>query len=313
MKIIFMGTPSFALPSLKGLIENRFEILLVITQLDRPGGRGMKPKPPEVKLLALQMGLLVYQPLRIKEKEVITYLQKLTPEAIVIVAYGQILSPEILGIPKFGCINLHASLLPDLRGAAPIPRSIILGRDITGVTTMYLDEGMDTGDIILQKEVEILADETAGELSERLATIGADLLLETMRLVEQGKVPRRRQDEESATYAPAISKEETLIDWTKSAREIHNLIRGLNPLPGAYSFLEEKRVKIYRSRVVEDKSEDRTPGRIVSLKTREMVVACGEDYLSILELQPEGKRVMDIRSFLVGHKITPTTTFGKRR
>lgn len=298
-----MGTPSFALPSLKKIAKGSFEVISVITQPDRPKGRGVKSASPEVKILAAELGIPVVQPADIQEKDLIISLQKLAPDLVVVVAYGQILPRQILDIPEFGCINLHASLLPQLRGAAPIQWSIILGKNLTGVTTIYMDEGMDTGDVILQKEIEISEDETSGGLSERLSAIGADLLFETLGLIEQGRAPGRKQDEDCATYAPLIKKEDGLIDWSKPAIEIHNLIRGLNPAPGAYSYFGDKRIKIYRSRVAQYESGNKKIGETISLGGQEMVVKCGEGALSILELQPEGKRPMNTKSFLTGHRI----------
>lgn len=309
MRIVFIGTPSFALPSLKEITQAGFETVAVITQPDRKQGRGMKLTPPVVKIQAMQLGIPVLQPSRIRDQEFIAYLQGLAPEAIVVVAYGQILPQQILNIPKLGCINLHASLLPELRGAAPIQWSIILGKESTGVTTMYMDEGMDTGDIILQKEIEISDDETSGDLLERLSIIGADLLLATLRLIEEGKVQRTKQNELHATYAPLITKKDAIIPWSKPAIEIYNLIRGLNPVPGAYTFLEGKRIKIYHSRVVQGGSESQSPGEIISLEVGGMVVACGRGHLSILEVQPEGKGRMDIKAFLAGHRIAKGAKF----
>jgi methionyl-tRNA formyltransferase len=299
MKIIFMGTPSFSLPSLEGLLKAGYEIKGVITRPDKPKGRGLKIQPPPVKVLAERFSLPVYQPIRLRE-EALFWVKEKEPDLIVVVAYGGILPKELLDLPPLGCVNLHPSLLPEFRGPGAIPRCIMEGRRKTGVTTMYLDEGVDTGDIILQQEVEIGEEETGGELENRLSEIGRDLLLKTVALIERGSAPRKPQDEALSTYAPMIKKEDTLIDWSLPAKKIHNLIRALNPKPCAYTYLEGKRLKILKGKVLEGKGK---PGEIVEAKKGRLIVSTPNGLLSLDEVQPEGKRKMTIREFMAGHPI----------
>ena len=255
MRILFMGTPDFAQESLKCLYESKYDIIGVVTNPDKPKGRGMKMIASPVKEYALEKGLKIYQPEKVKKnEEFINEIKSLNPDLIVVVAYGKILPKEILEIPKYGCINVHASLLPKYRGAAPIQWSVLNGDKVTGVTTMYMDIGMDTGDIILTKETEIGEDETTGELWDRLSKIGGELLIETVKQIEQEIAPRKKQEEDFC-MAPMLDKQMAKINWEeKTAKEIHNLVRGLNPIMGAYTFLNEKKIKFWKVKVITEKS-----------------------------------------------------------
>lgn len=296
--IIFFGTPEFAVPSLKALIERDEKILLVITQPDKPKGRGKNIQPSEVKKIALEYGLSLAQPEKIRDENFIEMLKRLNPEFAVVVAYGKILPKEILEIPKYGCINLHASLLPKYRGAAPIQWALINGEKTTGVTTMLIDEGLDTGPVLLQKEVQIEDEDNAQTLSERLSRVGAELIVETIEKMRKGEIEPKPQKGEPS-YAPPLKKEDGKINWSSSARQIFNLIRGTYPWPCAYSFLKNERVKIIKAEVIEGVA---TPGIIVKAKN-ELVVGTGSGLLRILLIQPEGKKVMTAKEFLSGRKI----------
>jgi methionyl-tRNA formyltransferase len=315
MKIIFFGSDNFALPSLRLLSEKRedIDILSVITKPDRRKGRGLKVVPLEIKVLALKLSLSVYQPEKIDNK-VISYIKSLSPELIVVVAYGRILPKQILEIPPRRCVNLHSSLLPDLRGAGAIAYSIIRGYTHTGITTMYMSETMDAGDIILQKKVEIKLEDTTGTLSEKLAEEGAELLYCTLKNLKKGDVFSTPQDESRATYAPMLKKEDGLIDWNKNTEEIFNLIRGLNPWPSAYTYLRGKMLKIHtcqpqpkgdRLESVIDKtpSQKGKPGEIIEVAKNKLIAATGKGNLSILEVQLENRRKMTIEEFLQGHRL----------
>jgi len=293
-----MGTPEFALPSLNKLAQVH-RILCVVSRPDRPKGRGMKVLPTPVKFFATQLGIPVVQPQKIVD--IIESLKSMQPEIIVVVAYGEILPAGVLEIPSRGCINLHPSLLPELRGPEPIAWSIILGREKTGITTMWMNEEIDAGDIILQMEMEILPRDTRGSLEKRMSVAGAELLYETLKLIEEGNAPRKKQMGEP-TFAPVIKKADCLIDWSRTATEIHNLVRGLNPSPSAYTFLEGRRFKIHSSRTFTGSFSGR-PGEIVEVKESEIFVATGNGVLSILEIQPEGKRAMSVKDFLLGHSV----------
>lgn len=308
MKIVFIGTPQFALPTLEALIKSEHRIISVITQPSRPKGRGLKLTLPPVKVLAQEFGIPVFQPPKINDPQAVSYLKSLSPDLIVVVAYGQILPQEVLEIPPLGCINLHASLLPEFRGAAPIARAIIEGQETTGVTTMDMDEGMDTGDVILQKRADISLSDTRGTLSQRLSREGALLILATLRLIEKDETaPKTVQNNGKATYAPLIKKEDCLINWDMPARKIYNLIRGLNPHPGAFTYLNGKRIKVYACQVVDSEGE---PARIVKVEKDRLIAATSKGGLSLLEVQPQGKRKMGIAEFLAGHRIEEGTIFG---
>ncbi len=305
MNIVFMGTPDFAVVSLQKLLDAGHTVSAVFTKQDMPRGRKMVMTPPEVKVLALENGLAVYQPSTLKDEGVINTIKGLEPDVIVVVAYGKLLPKAVLDIPKYGCINVHGSLLPRFRGAAPIQWTVIEGDKFGGVTTMYMGEGLDTGDIILTAKTEVGENETAGELFDRLALLGGDLLIETLELIEKGEAPRIPQNEEEANYASMLTKALCEIDFTKSAQTVHNLVRGLNPWPVATSTLEGKKVKIIETRV---SALSGKCGEIVSLSP--LTVACGEGAVEILTLQLEGKKAMDSKSFLLGHRLLKGQSFG---
>lgn len=303
MKTVFMGTPEFAVPCLKALIDNGYEVTAVVTQPDRAKGRGNNLTPPPVKVLAEQSGIPVYQPEKVKTPEFVGVLKALQPDIIVVVAFGQILSAEILEIPPFGCVNVHASLLPKYRGAAPINWCIINGDEKTGITTMYMDKGLDTGDMILKKEIEIEDEDTAETLHDKLSDIGADVLLETMSLIGAGKALREPQNHEAHTYAPIMSKNLGKIGWCNDASAVKNLIRGTTPWPGAYSSYKGKTFKVLKAEVIDRYSEHEACGRIMAVEKDGFIVACGKDSLKILEVQFENEKRMGVDAYLRGHTI----------
>ena len=297
LRIVFMGTPEFAVPSLAALVD-KTEILCVVTQPDRPKGRGHKLQPPPVKVFALENNLPVIQPPKVKAAEVVEELAALKPDLIVVVAFGQILSQKILDIPRFGCINVHASLLPKYRGAAPIEWSIIRGEKVTGVTTMQMNTGLDTGDMLLASEVKIPDDMILPELRERLMTTGADLLLKTLYLLQRGELQPVKQDDSLSTYAPLLKKDTGLIDWHKPARDVHNLIRGL--YGSAFATLNGLKLKIFRSRLV-DMRLPLTAGQ-VKVDGQRLFVGTGDGALEILELQAPNSKKLSAADFLRGHR-----------
>ena len=309
-----MGTPDFALESLKAIYEAGHEIIGVVTNPDKPKGRGMKMIASPVKEFALEKNLKIFQPIKIRTNlEFIEEIKKLNPDVICVVAYGKILPKEILEIPKLGCINVHASLLPKYRGAAPIQWAVLNGDKITGVTTMYMDEGMDTGDMILKQEVKIGENETTGELWDRLSKIGAELLVETLHKIENGTVSRTPQPE-GATMAPMLNKEMSKIDWnTKNISEIKNLVRGLNPIMGAYSFLQDKKLKIWKveKQTIEEFSKENSEniektenGEIIKVDNKSGVYVKAKDGIIILlEIQAENSKRMLIQDYLRGNQI----------
>ncbi|KRQ86925.1 Methionyl-tRNA formyltransferase [Caloramator mitchellensis] len=302
MKIIFMGTPEFAVPTLEKLTE-KHEVIAVFTQPDKPKGRGQKMQFTPVKEFAIKKNIKVYQPERLKNNsEVENLIKELNADAIVVVAYGQILPKSILEAPRLGSINVHASLLPKLRGAAPINWAIINGESKTGITTMLMDVGLDTGDMLLKKEVEILENQTAGELHDNLMLIGADLLIETLEGLEKGIIIPEKQDDKFSSYAPMLSKEMGHINWDRNFEEIHNLIRGLIPWPGAYSYYEDQMIKIWKSRK-KNNAVCGKPGEIIEITKNGIEVACKEGSIEILELQEVGGKKMDVASYLNGHKL----------
>ncbi len=301
LKIVFMGTPDFAVPCLKTLNEN-YEVIAVITQPDRPKGRGQKLTPSPIKEYALEHNLTVLQPEKIKTSETEEQLKKLAPDLIVVVAFGQILSKAILDIPQLGCINVHASLLPKYRGAAPIHWSIINGETKTGITTMYMDVGLDTGDMILKEEVSISAKMNTGELHDTLMNIGAKTLLQTIKQIAEGSVVRNKQNDAKASYAPLLTKELERINWLLPAQEIYNLVRGLNPWPVAFSIFKGKKLKIWQTKVIDNVTIGEI-GTVLSLTETGFTVQTGKGILEILELQPESKRKMTAKDFVCGNQI----------
>jgi len=304
MKIIFMGTPDFSVPTLQNIIDSKHEVIGVVTQPDKPKGRGKHMYAPPIKELARKYDIPVYQPKKVREEQFIKILKELNPDIIVVIAFGQILPKEILELPKYGCINVHASLLPKYRGAAPIQWSIINGEKQTGVTTMYMDVGLDTGDMLLKEVVEISEDETGGSLHDKLSQVGGKLLIETLDKIEKGTIERIKQNDEESTYAPILKKSLGNIKWSQSATEIERLIRGLNPWPSAYTVLDGKMLKIWNAEVVSLKNKNNKPGTICEIiKDKGIIVSCGEDGLLITELQLQGKKRMDTPSFLRGANI----------
>jgi len=297
-----MGTPEFACPSLLALTGKNHEVVSVVTQPDRPKGRGRALSPSPVKEVALSLGLPILQPENPKVESFIEEVRRLKPELIVVVAYGHILKKEILEIPSRGCVNLHPSLLPKLRGPAPIPWAIIRGEKETGVTTFFLNERMDAGEIILQKTTPIGEEEDAGELSARLAKMGAELLAETLDLIEKGRAPRTIQEESQVTYAPKLRKEDSILDWKNGARELANLIRGLSPEPGAYTFFREEPLKILKGKVETVFPPSFTPGVIIKVDRNGVYLQTGEGVLALREVQPRGKRIMQIGDFINGYR-----------
>ena len=290
---------------MRALVEREW-VVGVITQPDRPAGRGLRLRPPPVKVVAAELGLEVFQPGSINRPESLEYLRALAPDLMVVAAFGQLLKKPVLELPTRGCINIHASLLPKYRGAAPIQWAIIRGERWSGVTVFLMDEGMDTGPILLQRAVRVGEDETAGELEERLARLGADLIVETVEGYLRGEIRPKPQPKEG-TLAPKIREEDTRIPWSKTARQIHNLVRGLSPTPGAYTTFRGKRIKVYRTRPSGSEG-DAEPGTILSTR-RKLLVATGGGTLEILVLKPEGKREMRGVDFLNGYRPSPGEQF----
>ncbi len=305
MKIVFFGTPVFSVSTLQALQNSGHEICAVVTQPDRQSGRGRRLVSCAVKVEAEKIGLKVLQPQRARDPEFFEELKQLDPYFIVVVAYGQLLPPEIIHFPKGGCVNIHASLLPKYRGASPINRVIIDGEEKTGITTMMMDEGMDTGPVLLQTEIDIMPDDTAGSLSEKLKGLGAELLINTLEGIENGTVKPVPQAG-NPSYAPIMKKSDGLIDWSKPARDICNLIRGMNPWPGAYSYVGNERYKILRAEILNENAE---AGVIDKLTKDELLVGTGSGKVSILDIQPSGKPVMPVKAFLQGRKLKERMRF----
>ena len=310
MKILFMGTPDFAVLCLEQMIADGHEIVGVVSQPDKPKGRGHKLMPPPVKTCAAEHGIAVYQPLSLKDQALLPLLKEKNPDLIVVVAYGKLLPTYILDFPRHGCVNVHASLLPKYRGAAPIQWSVICGEAETGVTTMYMERGLDTGDMILKASTRILPTETYGELHDRLAEMGAKLLHQTVAQIEDGTAPREKQDDAASNYAPMITKETGHIDWRAKAQTILNLIRGTNPWPMSYTRYSDEIIKVIRAK--DGGAASGKPGEVLSADKRGIRVACGDgECIFILELQKKGGKRMDAASFLNGHKITTGTILDK--
>lgn len=303
MRIVFMGTPDFAVPSLKALIASGHEVCGVFTQPDKPKSRGMKLQPSPVKEYSLSIGLPVFQPAKMRDGEALGILRELEPELIVVAAYGKILPPEILELPRLGCVNVHSSLLPKYRGAAPINWAILNGEDETGVTIMYMAEGLDTGDILAQRSTPININENAAELFSRLADLGAELLIEVLEQLDRETAAAVPQDDNLSCYAPMLSKELSPMDWAKTARQLHDQVRGLYPWPAATAILDTVRCKIVRTGLLGEHS-GQAPGTVLQADKRGLRISCGDgEVLEILELQPDGKKVMAASAFLMGHPI----------
>lgn len=298
MRIVFMGTPDFAVPCLQRLLEDGHEVTAVFTQPDKPVGRHAVLTPPPVKQLALSHGIPVYQPTKMRDGTVAALLRELAPDCLVVVAYGRILPQEILDVPPRGCVNIHGSLLPRYRGAAPIQWSVIRGETVTGVTSMFMDAGMDTGDIIDTLTTPIGENETAGELFERLAPLGARLLSTTLAAIADGTVTRRPQNDAEATMAPMLEKTMGRLDLTRPAQELHNQVRGMNPWPGAFCTAGGKTLKIHETRVAAGSG---APGTLLCADP--VTVACGEGALQLVTVQPEGKPRMAAEAWLRGARL----------
>ncbi len=326
LKIVFMGTPDFAEQSLKAIYEAGYQIEAVVTNVDKPKGRGMKMVSSPVKQFAEEKHLTVFQPQKVRNNvEFIEEIKQINPDVICVVAYGKILPKELLEIPKLGCINVHASLLPKYRGAAPIQWTVLNGDKTTGITTMYMDEGMDTGDMILKEEVEIGKDETTGELWDRLAVIGGNLLVKTLQLIEKGEAPREKQAEEF-TLAPMLDKNMSKIDWeNKMASEIKNLVRGLNPIMGAFCYLNDKKIKFWKVDVLSEKELEQEypelieyeykmpniePGTVLFSDAKKgLYIKAKNGIIKVLEIQGENAKKMSIHDFLRGNRIEAGSIF----
>jgi len=304
-----MGTPDFAVDTLDAIVNDGHEVLLVVTQPDKAKGRGKKLQYTPVKEKALEYNLPVAQPEKVREEAFMEELEALNPDVIVVVAFGQILPERILNIPKYGCINVHASLLPAYRGAAPIQWAVIDGLEESGVTTMYMEKGLDTGDIICQSRLVLAEDETGGSLFDRLAREGASLLLTTLKELEAGTATRTKQDDSKSSYAKMLTKEMGNLDFEKDAVVLERLIRGLNPWPSAFTRLKDKTLKVYEAKVLSQEETDSlnttitTPGSIIAVDKKSFTVRCGQGALRIMNLQLEGKKRMDTAAFLLGYKI----------
>lgn len=310
MRMVFMGTPDFAVNSLERLIADGHDIVGVFTQPDKPQGRKMKLTPPPVKQLALTHNIPVFQPDTFKNESQLALLQELDPEVIVVVAYGKLLPGYVLDLPKYGCINVHGSLLPKYRGAAPVQWMVLNGETTAGVTTMYMDRGLDTGDILLVSETEVGENETAGELFDRLAAMGADLISETIKQLPEG-IERKPQDDSQSTYVSMLDKKMSVVDWSKSAQEVHNLIRGLDPWPVAVTTRGEVRLKLFQSRLT-GKTTNLPAGSVTEADPKTgLFVACGDGkVLQITEIQMVGKKRMSAGDYLRGHGMEPGTVLG---
>lgn len=299
MRIVFMGTPDFAVPSLERILEEGHQVVGVFTQPDKPRGRSAQLQPPPVKVLALERGLPVFQPAKMRDGQALGMMKELAPDLVVVVAYGKILPKDLLEVPPLGCVNVHGSLLPRYRGAAPIQWSVINGDPVTGVTTMFMAEGLDTGDIILTMETPIGPGETGGSLFDRLAPLGAQCLAKTLDLFEAGQVPRVPQDEAKATYAPILSRETGVLDLARPAPALECLVRGVTPWPGASLRLEGKLLKVLEVRLAQGQGQE--PG--VLLAEDRFVVSCGAGALELVQVQPEGKRPMAGADYLRGRRM----------
>ena len=292
-----MGTPDFAVPALK-MLAREHEVAAVFTQPDKPVGRKQILTPPDVKVCANELGIPVFQPASMKTEEALELLRSFSPDVAVVAAYGQILPKAVLDVPRLGCVNIHGSLLPKYRGAAPIQQAVLDGEEVTGVTTMLMDVGLDTGDILMKRETRIGENETSAELFDRLAVLGGELILDTLSALEKGELTPQKQDESLATHTKKIDKSLCPVDFTKPAREVHNLIRGLYSWPIATAEIGDRRVKIYSSRLADNSGK---AGMILSVKP--LIVACGEGAVELLELQPEGKKRMSAEAFAAGYRL----------
>ena len=307
MKIIFMGTPDFAAASLEALIDSRHEIQAVVTQPDKPKGRKGELTPSPVKVVAEEKGIKVYQPLKVRDEEFVKTLRAYNPDVIVVVAFGQIIPLSILQMPKFGCVNIHGSLLPKYRGAAPIQWAVLDGEKETGITTILMDEGIDTGDILLKKTIQIDTDETSGSLFDKLMALGAETILETLDELEKGNLTPTKQGESPTAYAKMLTKAMGLIDFTKSAKELDCFVRGMDPWPSAYTLLSGKTLKLWKVRAVEKSGK---AGSVIEIGKESFTIACGEGAIEVLEVQLEGKKRMSAGDFLKGSTLNKGQELG---
>jgi methionyl-tRNA formyltransferase len=307
MRLVFLGTPAFAVPTLEAIVRSGHEVASVLTQPDRPRGRGQKPAPSPVKQAALALELEVYQPERVRRPEAVEYLQGLGARAMVVVGYGQIIPQSVIDLAPLGIINVHGSLLPKYRGAGPIQWAIVNGETRTGVTTMQIDAGLDTGAMLLKSETEIALEENAIDLGRRLAVLGADLLVETLARLEAGTILAEKQDDRQATWAPLLKKEDGLIDWTAPAGAIHNRVRGLQPWPGAHTSFRGAPLQIWKSRVADGAAAE--PGAV--LRSRPLLVATGDGALELLEVQLEGRKRIAAADFANGQRIAENEKLGQ--
>ncbi len=304
MKVIYMGTPDFAVGALESIIEAGHEVVLVVTQPDKPQGRGKAEKFTPVKECALKHNIPVFQPQRIKTPESVAYLREFGADIFVVAAFGQIVSQEILDMPRYGCVNIHASLLPRYRGAAPIQWVILNKEKETGVTIMQMDAGIDTGDMLMQRSFAIGAKDTGETVHDKLSALGAEMIVDALREIEEGTLTPVKQNSEESCYAPMLTKELGCINWKKDADTIEHYVRGLYPWPGTYTMLEGKKVKLFAVETVGDSYES-APGEIVAVEKDSLLVATGDGCIRILELQLEGKKRMRVKDFLLGYRITP--------
>jgi len=315
LKIVFMGTPKFAVPSLEMLIKEGQDVLAVVTQPDKPKGRGNKLCAPPVKEFALEHGIEVLQPSKIKTPEFVEQIRALGPDLLITAAYGKILSKDLLEVPALGCINVHGSLLPAYRGAAPIHWAIINGETTTGITTMFTDVGLDTGDILLKKELSITPDITVGELHDEMAILGAEVLKSTLTELVKGSLERKPQDDVLSSYAPILSKEHGLIDWSKTAQQIHNLVRGIDPWPGAFTFMNGNRMRIWSTSLAsyEDSSKETglAIGEIAEVNNDGIWVKCSDGCILVKEVQFDSSKRMSIGDYIRGHRIDVGEKLGK--
>lgn len=311
LRLIFMGTPDFAVPTLHRLLSSKHQVVAVVTQPDRKKGRGKKLAPPPVKVVAQEAGIPVLQPTKIKTGEFLEALRSYTPDAIIVIAYGRILPLSILELPPMGCINVHGSLLPRHRGAAPIQWAVIEGDSQAGVTIMQMDEGMDTGDVLLPAVIPVDANETAGSLFTKLAELGARTLLEALDRLQSGQLTPSPQDHSLATAAPPLNKEMGRLDWTKPAEELHRLIRGFDPWPSSFTFLDGIRFRLFSPEVVHKETKE-PAGTILLADKRGLLVSTGHMGLLVKELQPEGRKRLSVEAYLCGHAIPPGSRFTDR-
>ncbi|MCT4544235.1 MAG: methionyl-tRNA formyltransferase [Vallitalea sp.] len=311
MKVVFMGTPDFSVPTLQELIDSEHEVVAVVTKPDKPKGRGNKVLFTPVKEVAINNNINVYQPQKLSEEDFVANMEEINPDVIVVIAFGKILPKRILDLPKYGCINVHASLLPKYRGAGPIQWSLINGESETGITTMFMDVGLDTGDMLLKETVKIEDTDTGGSLHDKLSVVGAKLLIKTLKEVQNNNIVREKQDSEKSTYAPMLEKSMGNIDWDKEAREIELLVRGLNPWPSAYTYLQNKILKIWSATVIEDKYKGNS-GEIVDILKDGFVIKCKNNSLLLKEVQLQGKKRMTADAFLRGHNLEIGEVLGRR-